>query len=119
MARPRFNDNRDSTVTDNLTGLIWTKSANLPNGRMTWQEALNYVASLNGSQYLGHSDWRLPNRKELRSLVDHSKFGPPLPSEHPFTNISGSSRGAGYWSSSTFAYDPSKAWGFGCCGLVR
>lgn len=108
---PRFNDNRDGTVTDNLTGLIWTKSANLPNGRMTWQEALNYVASLNGSQYLGHSDWRLPNRKELRSLVDHSKFGPPLPSEHPFTNISGSSRGAGYWSSSTFAYDPSKAWG--------
>lgn len=37
---------------------------------MTWEDALSYVQALNEAEYLGYSDWRLPNVKELHSLVD-------------------------------------------------
>jgi len=81
---PRFSDNSDQTVTDNLTGLIWTKDANLPATHnpivdavgipigtgATWQQALDYVKALNTENYLGHNDWRLPNINELASLVN-------------------------------------------------
>ena len=42
---------------------------------MTWQQALDYIRSLNNSYYLGHDDWRLPNRNELRSLATISHQG--------------------------------------------
>jgi hypothetical protein len=97
---PRFSVSGDY-VTDNLTGLIWTKDANLPNGTKTWQQALDYVAGMNAGTYpnYGYTDWRLPNRKELYSLMDFSQYNPPLSSGHPFTNVQASS----YWSSTTFA----------------
>ncbi|KJU82664.1 secreted protein containing DUF1566 [Candidatus Magnetobacterium bavaricum] len=72
---PRFTADTN-TVTDNLTGLMWTKDAGTPTvgsctgGTMTWQAALNYVACLNTANYLGHSDWRLPNINELESLLN-------------------------------------------------
>ncbi|KJU86166.1 secreted protein containing DUF1566, partial [Candidatus Magnetobacterium bavaricum] len=44
---PRFTDNGNQTVTDNLTGLMWTKDANLPAATKTWQQALDYVTSMN------------------------------------------------------------------------
>jgi hypothetical protein len=86
---PRFADHGNGTVTDNLTGLMWTKNANLPNVNMTWQQALNYVAGMNAGTYpnFGYTDWRLPNRKELFSLIDHSRYNPALPADHPFTNV--------------------------------
>ena len=64
---PRFTDNSiaatdDKTVTDNLTGLTWTKDGNI-SGQKNWQEALDYIVSLNSGNYLGHNDWRLPNRQ--------------------------------------------------------
>ena len=84
---PRFTDNSlvssaDQSVTDNLTGLIWTKDANLmktrdpsfdADGMVTWQSALDYVAKLNTENYLGHNDWRLPNVNEMKSLVNAEK----------------------------------------------
>lgn len=103
---PRFTDNGNGTVADNLTGLMWTKNANLPNGTKTWQVALDYVKSLNSSNYLGYSDWRLPNRKELRSLIDYSEYDPSLPIGHPFTNVQLNY----YWSSSTNASRTESAW---------
>jgi hypothetical protein len=103
---PRFIDHGNGTVTDNLTGLIWTKNASLPNGYITWQQALDYVASLNASNYFGYTDWRLPNRKELFSLIDHSQYNPFLPADHPFTNVQSSL----YWSSTTYAYSPDQPW---------
>ncbi|MBF0565812.1 MAG: DUF1566 domain-containing protein [Nitrospirae bacterium] len=104
---PRFIDNGDGTVTDNLTGLMWTRNANLAAGTKTWQQALDYVASMNtGSGTYDHTDWRLPNMKELRSLTDYSKYSVALPTGNPYTNA----QLYFYWSSSTIARSPSGAW---------
>ena len=100
---PRFTDHGDGTVTDNLTGLTWTKNTNLPGESKTWQEALNYVAGMNAGTYqnFGYTDWRLPNRKELFSLFDHSQYNPALPFGYPFTNV----QSIPYWSSTTYYND--------------
>ncbi|NIN00864.1 MAG: DUF1566 domain-containing protein [candidate division Zixibacteria bacterium] len=93
---PRFTDNDDDTVTDNLTGLIWTQNANLY-GVTTLGVAF---ASCSSSYEGGHTDWRLPNLRELESLIDYG--GPQyskLPAGHPFTAPSGPEYY--YWSSTT------------------
>jgi len=106
---PRFAINGDC-VTDKLTGLMWARNANLPDGTRTWQGALDYVASINsGFGLCGHNDWRLPNQKELRSLIDHSQKNLALPLNHPFYIIS-TYYGLPFWSSSSVANLPSSAW---------
>jgi hypothetical protein len=65
-----FMDNGDDTVTDNATGLMWSK--NDSGTGMTWEAALAWVRTNNEANYLGHGDWRLPNAKELQSIVDYS-----------------------------------------------
>jgi hypothetical protein len=107
---PRFADHRNGTVTDTLTGLMWTKDANLPNGTRTWQTAFEYVTSLNDNHYLGYTDWRLPNLKELRSLTDYSKYDQALPEGHPFTDIVDVFYWTFYWTSTSFTYSPDDAW---------
>lgn len=110
---PRFLDNGDGTVTDNLTGLIWLKDANCY-GTETWADALTDCNSLadgicglsDGSQ---SGDWRLPNVRELHGLIDFGSYDPALPNGHPFTNLQ-SSR---YWSSTTYAQSTSSAWSVG------
>lgn len=107
---PRFTDNGNGTVTDNLTSLIWLKNADCF-GAQSWVNALNYANTLNSGECgltdgSVERDWRLPNRKELRSLVDYSKYGPPLLSGHPFTNM----QTDGYWSSSTYTVYTDSAW---------
>ena len=74
---PRFKNNGNETMTDNLTGLVWSQDANAPGPTscvgekyMTWQESLDYIACLNRNRYLGFSDWRLPNRKEMASITN-------------------------------------------------
>lgn len=63
-----FVDNRDGTVTDRASGLVWQKA---DSGRgMTWQDALTYAENLT---LAGHDDWRLPNAKELQSIVDYTR----------------------------------------------
>jgi hypothetical protein len=91
-------DTSDDTVTDNLTGLMWTRNAN--HGQKRWQYIGTYPALeyCNGLTLGGYSDWRLPNVRELYSLVDASRSaGPVLPSGHPFENVQSDK----YWSSST------------------
>jgi hypothetical protein len=112
-ATPRFFlHNNNAAVTDMSTSLIWLRGAGTPTvgectgGYMNWQEALDYVACLNANSYLGCSDWRLPNRKELYSLIDHSKYNPALPSNTPFGDVQLSK----YWTSTTYAFDTSRAW---------
>ena len=78
---PRFTDNGDDTVTDNLTGLMWHRNADRADGQMLWSEAL---ALANNLSHAGYSDWRLPTVRELLSLVDYSESDPALPAGHPF-----------------------------------
>ena len=118
-ATPRFTDNVDGTVTDNVTGLIWLKEANCPNASRNWQTALADVVQLNTNGTMngnncgdtsnggGHqTDWRLPNIKELESLVDFSQTNPALPSGQPFANV----QPASYWASTTFVGTPANGW---------
>ncbi|MBV6343042.1 DUF1566 domain-containing protein [Candidatus Magnetobacterium casense] len=113
---PRFTDNGNLTVTDNLTVLLWMKDAGTPTvgactgGIKYWQPTLDYVLCLNTANYLGYSDWRLPNIKELFSLIDHAMYNPPVPSGHPFTNVQSSNL---YWSSTSYAGPASNAWSVG------
>lgn len=64
----KFIDNNNGTVTDEATGLMW-QAADSGKG-MDWQAALSYAENL---MLGGHDDWRLPNAKELQSIVDYSR----------------------------------------------
>jgi len=66
-----FKDNEDGTITDSSTGLMWSKTDS--GIGMTWEEALAWVEEKNSKEYLGYDDWRLPDAKELQSIVDYSK----------------------------------------------
>jgi hypothetical protein len=109
---PRFTDNGDGTVTDELTGLIWLQEANCF-GLWNWNGALGAANALNSGECglmdgSAEGDWRLPNRKELLSLIDLGQFNPALPSGHPFSGV----KTKYYWSSSTstLAFSTSFAW---------
>ena len=125
---PRFVDNANGTVTDNLTGLQWEQktddsSIHDKDNRYTWSATgtaadgsgfLTFLATLNqsGSCTAGQCDWRLPTPGELQTTlvalpcptdpcIDQSIFGPTL--SFPF------------WSSMT-APDPSTAWALSFVG---
>jgi len=114
---PRFTDNGDQTVTDNLTGLMWTKDANLFGTQANWLGAIWLCETLelgaNGCNT--YTDWRLPNSNELASLVDKEYYNPAVPNTagtgqwsegDPFTGV----QSYGYWSSTTLAANTSYAW---------
>jgi hypothetical protein len=111
LPNPRFSDNGNGTIMDNLTGLTWLKDANCY-GTRTWDQALGDCSGLtSGSCGLtdgsSSGDWRLPNVKELQSLIDFSQFGPALPSGHPFVNAQ---LDINHWSSTTVAFWTNIAW---------
>jgi len=94
-----FHDNTDGTVTDRATGLMWAK--NDSGQGLDWEHALAYAASL---KLAGHADWRLPNAKELQSIVDYTRIPAINPifqtsslpdHNHPF-----------YWTSTTHLDGP-------------
>jgi len=110
---PRFRDNGNGTVTDRLTGLTWLKNANCFGGR-EWDDALDVCNNLaegqcgltDGSE---PGDWRLPNVRELQSLIHFGFYGPALPNTagtgqwtegDPFTGV----QSYVYWSSTTSAH---------------
>ncbi len=75
--RNEFIDNKDGTITDRATGLMWMKldsgglkAGKSRDGRLTWEQALQWAEDL---KYAGYDDWRLPNAKELQSIVDYSR----------------------------------------------
>jgi hypothetical protein len=98
-APPAYQDNGNQTVTDQNSGLIWMKSDD-GTGR-TWQDAAGYCAGL---VFAGQSDWRLPTRVELDSIVDYGRFYPAI---HPVFSC----RSSFYWSALPYAGDPVYAWG--------
>ena len=101
---PRF-EARGEIVRDKLTGLLWTRNADLAAGLTTWEEAFAVIRKLNLKKWGGLSDWRLPNINELESLVDCAAHSPALPRDHPFRNVR-----EFYWSSTTSFYEPVWAW---------
>lgn len=99
-----FTDNGDSTITDNATGLMWMK--NDSKAGMTWQNALSYSENL---QYAGYSDWRLPDAKELHSILDYTR-SPGITNSAaidlrfyatPITNEAGQLDYGCYWTNTT------------------
>jgi hypothetical protein len=102
IPNPRFTDNTDGTVIDNLTGLVWLKNANCF-GEKVWATALTDSNSLNNGECgltdgSDEGDWRLPNRFELESLLDLGNYNPALPSGHPFLYV----QNHYYWTSTTY-----------------
>jgi hypothetical protein len=104
-----FHDNGDGTITDRATGLMWSKA---DSGKgMNWEAALAWVQSKNAERYLGHSDWRLPNAKELQSIVDYTRSPDtsgsaainPLFSCTQITNEIGKADYPFYWTGTTHA----------------
>jgi len=63
-----FVDNGDGTITDLATGLMWQKTDD--GVKRNWREALAYTENLT---LAGHDDWRLPDAKELQSIVDYTR----------------------------------------------
>jgi hypothetical protein len=102
---PRF-ELRGEEVVDSLTGLSWCRNASVAEFPLGWQEALDFVASMNREQRFGQRDWRMPNRRELRSLLSLQTKLPALPDGHPFIDVFN----GWYWSSTTAAISPAHAW---------
>ena len=101
----RFEPER-GLVLDRLTGLAWPEDANPAEFPLAWTEALEFVSRINQDRYLGFNDWRLPNRRELRSLISYQTRKPALPKGHPFENVVL----GWYWTSTTAAINPAFAW---------
>ncbi len=83
---PRFVA-RDDSFIDRLTGLEWWRDADASEFPLNWREALDFVARANRMAWGGHSDWLLPNRRELRSLIDHGRRCPALPEALPARGV--------------------------------
>jgi hypothetical protein len=97
---------REGLVRDELTGLAWTRDANPAQFPLTWTEALDHVEAMNRARHAGREDWRMPTRRELRSLISYQERLPALPAGHPFVNVFSGWR----WTSTTAAVDPALAW---------
>ncbi len=110
-----FTDNGDGTVTDSDTGLMWKRCSE---GKvwdwagcagaaspLTWLGALEWVAQVNSTGgFAGYTDWRVPNVKELNSIMEEQCNYPALNTQvFP-------SPGDWYWSSSPFVADANQAW---------
>jgi len=95
--------NGDGTVTDTSTGLIWQQQTA---GEMTWEEAIKYCEGLSLG---GYNDWRLPNRNELQSLVDYTRWHPAIDTT-AFPCDMSSMSSYYYWSSTNLAYYTGGAW---------
>ena len=113
-------DNANGTVSDFKTGLIWKKCSegqtynsgdNSCSGSATgfnWQQALQRAQDVNegiSGENLSESDWRVPNIKELASIVEQECWNPSIN-----VSVFPSTPSSGYWSSSPVAYDSNSAW---------
>jgi hypothetical protein len=117
-------DNGNGTITDMVTGLMWEKkshdgSIHDMDNRYVWDDAFAvFVAGLNAAKFAGHKDWRLPNAKELQSIIDYEEY---VPSVHSAFNTGcvpsctvltcSCTTADNYWSSTSHAGFPGEvAW---------
>ncbi len=113
-----FEDNNNGTVTDHATGLMWAQLDSAT--AMSWEDALAYGQN---SMLAGHSDWRLPDAKELQGLVDYTRapdatnpaqVGPAI---DPIFDMNDPSSWC--WSSTTHLDAPNNGWAvYVCFGLA-
>ncbi len=102
----QYVDNGDGTISDLATGLTWTRDDS--GTGMVWDDALSYCENLDAA---GYDDWRLPDAKELQSIVDYSRAPDatdsaaidPIFIATPITNERGEMDYGYYWSSTTHA----------------
>ncbi|GJQ62126.1 MAG: hypothetical protein SCALA702_11790 [Melioribacteraceae bacterium] len=107
-----FVDNGNGTITDLATSLMWDQHGTTEG--KSWEEALAWVQELNSNSYLGYNDWRLPNAKELQSLLDYSvsPITDGVPAINSLFNIpqitveDGTSDYPFYWTSTTHEDGP-------------
>jgi len=90
----------DGTVKDKKTGLIWQQETI---GPMSWKDALLYCQNLSLG---GFHDWRLPNIKELSSIVNLNRVNPAIDN-----NVFNDTMSFFYWSSTSSAYNTGCALG--------
>ena len=112
----RFIDNKDGTVTDSLTKLIWLKNLNCF-GMLDWRGASLAAKGLKEgdcgpnpalvlSDGSSAGDWRLPTMIELCTMIDFSRRDPALTKSHMFLHVP-----SGYhWSATTLEYHSGMAW---------
>lgn len=122
-----YAENEDGTITDLSTGLTWEildysnqafyAGIHSLERSYNWNAALARIEELNSNSFAGHSDWRLPNILELGTLFDYSRSEPAIESEFevgcapscefPSCSCTGN---FDYWTSTSFAHFPAKAW---------
>jgi len=103
-----YTDNNDGTVFDTNTGLMWQKcplglsGADCASGiqqQLDWQAALNAANNNTGS---GYTDWRVPNKNELNSLIEYACYSPAI-NENVFPGLSTVTNTENFfWTSSPF-----------------
>ena len=109
-----FTVNGNGTVTHGKTGLMWKQCAEGLTGaacgagapvRLTWADALKTANSANAGPFAGFADWRLPNKKELESIVEFCGFEPAInQTAFPATPASY------FWSGTSYNQNPTSAW---------
>jgi hypothetical protein len=106
-----FTDNGNGTVTHSLTGLMWKQCAQGQSGAncstgstgtMTWSAAL---AAARNEVFAGNSDWRLPNKKELESIVETCGYNASINQ-----TIFPATFASNFWSGSSYVSNPAYAW---------
>ena len=97
---------RYAIVEDTWMELVWHRNANLAGFPLSWEEALQFVLEMNHRQHSGRSDWRLPKREELFSLISHQTINPCIPEHNPFQNVFNGY----YWTRTGCARLPNLAW---------
>jgi hypothetical protein len=100
----RFIADGDS-VYDRGTRRYWYAGVKLNDGAIPWKEAIRAVEKLNETRQAGHAPWRLPNIRELESLVDDGNHSPAFADGFFINSVKD-----GYWSSTTSSYEPGYAW---------
>lgn len=118
-----FTDNGNGTITDDETGLMWEKKSD--DGSIhdwdalhLWDQAFSgHVKGLNDATFAGYTDWRVPNVKELQSIVNYQNSNPSVSSAFNTGCTAGCTvttcsctKASWYWSSTSLVNDTETAW---------